>query len=127
MLCDSHGCDGEARVTVFWPGQTSEKCIVCAARTTEIARAMGFAYESRPIARESSDDLPSPPWQRVETARPSFVIGRELLDAAPPCAVIQCVDHPGRPLFACYAGGLLNFYCPHCDDFVCGVPVGTDW
>ena len=45
---DGSPCPNQAVCTVFWPGQTCEKCAACALRCLEVASAMEFALTVRP-------------------------------------------------------------------------------
>ena len=52
MKCEQNGCNASADTIVFWPGQTTRQCIAHATAAANVATAMGFALEMRPL-----DDL----------------------------------------------------------------------
>jgi hypothetical protein len=49
---------------VFWPGETTKKCLACAQKAIGIAQAMGFALDVRLI-----EDHPEPTSQTTTAER----------------------------------------------------------
>lgn len=49
MKCQQEGCEAEATVEVFWPGQTTLQCARHAQSIVGLGSTMGFRVETRPI------------------------------------------------------------------------------
>ncbi len=48
--CGTTTCEQDATTVVFWPGQTIRVCTACALRLGNVAVAMGFVVEGRPLS-----------------------------------------------------------------------------